>query len=99
MIPGTYTMTVYKGELAAYTENVTVNANATTTVNTRTINNDPSAASAICRIGNWDGTPRKLLNGQTISVRHPSDSRNPSWGPVTYAVGSATNKFPAWAIG
>ncbi|GAK41575.1 rhamnogalacturonan lyase B N-terminal domain-containing protein [Paenibacillus urinalis] len=95
MIPGTYTMTVYKGELAVYTENVTVNANATTTVNTRTINNDPSAASAIWRIGNWDGTPRELLNGQTIPVRHPSDSRNPSWGPVTYAVGGATNKFPA----
>ncbi|MCM3785352.1 polysaccharide lyase family protein [Neobacillus mesonae] len=95
MIPGTYTMTVYKGELAVYTENVNVGANATTTVNTRTINNDPSKASAIWRIGNWDGTPRELLSGQTIPVRHPSDSRNPSWGPVTYAVGSATNRFPA----
>lgn len=95
MIPGTYTMKVYKGELAVYSENVTVTAGATTTVNTRTINGDPSTASAIWRIGNWDGTPRELLNGQTIPLRHPSDSRNPSWGPVTYAVGSATNKFPA----
>ena len=88
-------MTVYKGELGVYTENVTVNAGSTTTLNTRTINNDPSTTSTIWRIGNWDGTPLELLNGQTISVRHPSDSRNPSWGPVTYAVGSATNKFPA----
>lgn len=89
LIPGTYTMTVYKGELDVYTENVTVNAGATTTLNTRTITGDPSAASAIWRIGNWDGTPWELLNGQTIPIRHPSDSRNPSWGPVTYAVGSA----------
>ncbi|MBW4083689.1 rhamnogalacturonan lyase B N-terminal domain-containing protein [Paenibacillus sp. S150] len=95
IIPGTYTMTVYKGELAVYSENVNVTAGATTTLNTRTINGDPSTASSIWRIGNWDGTPRELLNGQTIAVRHPSDSRNPSWGPVTYAVGSATNKFPA----
>lgn len=95
IIPGTYTMTVYKGELAVYTENVSVTAGQTTTLNTRTITGDPSSASAIWRIGNWDGTPRELLNGQTIPIRHPSDSRNPSWGPVTYAVGSATNKFPA----
>ncbi|WP_458462715.1 rhamnogalacturonan lyase B N-terminal domain-containing protein [Paenibacillus sp.] len=95
MIPGTYTMTAYKGELAVYTETVTVTAGQTTTLNTRTINNDPSKASNIWRIGNWDGTPRELLNGQTIPIRHPSDSRNPSWGPVTYATGSATNRFPA----
>jgi len=95
IIPGTYTMTVYKGELAVYTENVSVTAGQTTTLNTRTITGDPSSASAIWRIGNWDGTPRELLNGQTIPIRHPSDSRNPSWGPVTYAIGSATNKFPA----
>lgn len=95
IIPGTYTMTVYKGELSVYTESVTVNAGATTTLNTRTITGDPSATSTIWRIGNWDGTPKELLNGQTIPIRHPSDSRNQSWGPVTYAVGSATNKFPA----
>ncbi|WP_440114757.1 rhamnogalacturonan lyase B N-terminal domain-containing protein [Paenibacillus sp. QZ-Y1] len=95
MIPGTYTMTVYKGELAVFTESVNVTAGSTTTVNTRTINNDPSKASSIWRIGNWDGTPREFLNGQTIPIRHPSDSRNPSWGPVSYATGSATNKFPA----
>lgn len=95
MIPGTYTMTVYKNELAVYSESVTVTAGQTTTLNTRTITGDPSTTSTIWRIGEWDGTPLELLNGQTISIRHPSDSRNASWGPVTYAVGSATNKFPA----
>ncbi|OME85936.1 hypothetical protein BK122_00570 [Paenibacillus pabuli] len=95
MIPGTYTMTVYKGELAVYTESVNITGGSTTTLNTRTINNDPSKASSIWRIGNWDGTPSEFLNGQTIPIRHPSDSRNPSWGPVSYATGSATNKFPA----
>jgi rhamnogalacturonan endolyase len=95
MKPGTYVMTVYKGELGVYQENVTVTAGGTTTLNTRTINNDPGKTSTIWRIGNWDGTPKELMNGQTISIRHPSDSRNTSWGPVTYAVGSATNKFPA----
>ncbi|PIH57839.1 rhamnogalacturonan lyase B N-terminal domain-containing protein [Paenibacillus sp. LK1] len=95
MIPGTYTMTVYKGELAVYTESVNITGGSTTTLNTRTINNDPSKASSIWRIGNWDGTPSEFLSGQTIPIRHPSDSRNPSWGPVSYATGSATNKFPA----
>lgn len=95
MIPGTYTMTVYKGELAVYTESVNITGGSTTTLNTRTINNDPSKASSIWRIGNWDGTPSEFLNGQTIPIRHPSDSRNPSWGPISYATGSATNKFPA----
>lgn len=95
MKPGTYTMTVYKTELEVYTESVTVTAGGTTTLNTRTITNDPANTSTIWRIGVWDGTPNEFLNGQTIAVRHPSDSRNASWGPVTYTVGSAINKFPA----
>jgi rhamnogalacturonan endolyase len=95
MKPGSYTMTVYKNELGVYSEQVTVSAGGTTTLNTRTITDDPSSAAAVWRIGDWDGTPLELLNGQTISIRHPSDVRNPSWGPVTYAVGSANNKFPA----
>ncbi|MEO7577470.1 MAG: rhamnogalacturonan lyase B N-terminal domain-containing protein, partial [Massilia sp.] len=43
MKPGTYTMTVYKGELEVYEEQVTVSAGAATSLNTRTINNDPGA--------------------------------------------------------
>ena len=95
MKPGTYTMTVYKGELGVYSEQVSVSSGSTTTLNTRTITADPSQQAVLWRIGNWDGTPLEFLNGQTVNVRHPSDARNPSWGPVTYAVGSAINKFPA----
>ncbi|PTT80032.1 hypothetical protein DBR42_20265, partial [Pelomonas sp. HMWF004] len=95
MKPGTYTMTVYKGELGVYTEQVSVASGGTTTLNTRSITADPSQQPALWRVGNWDGTPLEFLNGQTLNVRHPQDARNPSWGPVTYAVGSATNKFPA----
>jgi rhamnogalacturonan endolyase len=94
MKPGTYTMTVYKGELGVFTEQVSVSSGGTTTLNTRAITADPSALGVLWRVGNWDGTPLEFLNGQTFNVRHPSDSRNPSWGPVTYATGSATNKFP-----
>jgi rhamnogalacturonan endolyase len=95
MKPGTYTMTVYKNELAVYSEQVNVTAGGVTTLNTRTISGDPSADSALWRIGDWDGTPLELMNGQTFNIRHPSDVRNTAWGPVTYAVGSATNKFPS----
>jgi rhamnogalacturonan endolyase len=101
MKAGTYTMTVYKNELAVYTEQVTVTAGAPTTLNTRTINADPSDAVAVWRIGDWDGTPLELKNGPSFNTRHPSDIRNASWGPVTYAVGAASNTFPAaqWKTG
>ncbi len=95
MKPGTYTMTVYKEELAVYTESVTVTAGAATTLNTRTINADPSTAAAIWRIGKWDGTPNEFKNGGTFALRHPSDVRNSSWGPITFAIGAADNTFPA----
>jgi len=93
MKPGTYHMTVYKNELSVWTGSVTVTAGGATTVNTVTAS-DPSSTATIWRIGDWDGTPNEFLNGQTIMIRHPSDSRNSSWGPVTYATGSANNKFP-----
>lgn len=36
ILPGAYTLTVYKGELAVYSTRVTVSAGATTTLNTIT---------------------------------------------------------------
>ncbi|MBE5961569.1 MAG: hypothetical protein E7256_09340 [Lachnospiraceae bacterium] len=96
MKPGTYTMTVYKGELSVYTTSVDVTANKTTILNTQTIDGDPSTTSTIWRIGEWDGTPLEFLNGSNIALMHPSDVRNSSWGPVTYAVGSdSASSFPA----
>ena len=95
MNPGTYTMTIYKGELAVYSESVTVTAGNPTTLNTRTITADPSSTSTIWRIGNWDGTPLEFLNGGNIMNMHPSDVRNSSWGPKTFTVGSSASSFPA----
>ncbi len=95
MKPGTYAMTVYKGELAVYTEPVSVTAGSATTLHTRTITDDPAAAPALWRIGEWDGTPNEFLNGTSINLRHPSDTRNASWGPITFSVGSANSLFPA----
>jgi len=95
MKPGTYTMTIYKGELAVWTGSATVTANAGTTVHTITVTGDPSTTATIWRIGNWDGTPLEFLNAGNIRNMHPQDVRNASWGPKTFAVGSANNTFPA----
>ena len=96
MKPGTYTMTVYKNELAVYTESVTVTAGNPTTLNTRTITADPSATTPVWRIGDWDGTPLEFRNGANIPLMHPSDSRQGSWAPGTYTVGtSSASSFPA----
>lgn len=95
MIPGTYTMTVYKDELAVYTESVTVNSGSTTTLPTRTLGHDPQKDAAIWRIGTWDGTPLEFLNGPNIKVFHPSDVRSSPWGPITYTVGDPFSTFPA----
>jgi rhamnogalacturonan endolyase len=94
MKPGTYAMTVYKDEIAVYTSNVTVNSGANTTLSPITVT-DPDKTAAVWRIGTWDGKPAEFLNGTTFNLRHPSDTRNASWGPTTYAVGAAFDTFPA----
>ena len=56
MKPGSYVQTLYQGELAVATRNVTVTAGTTTTGQ-----NIDSAwvtpASPVFRIGTWDGAP------------------------------------------
>lgn len=101
MKPGDYTMTVYKDELALYTTPVTVGSAATTTLEPITLTGDPDKAAAVWRIGTWDGTPLEFLNGPSINLRHPSDPRNASWGPVSYTIGSPSAMFPAaqWKTG
>jgi rhamnogalacturonan endolyase len=64
-------------------------------VHTITITGDPSSTATIWHIGDWDGTPLEFLNGANIMNRHPSDSRNSSWGPKTFAIGSSASSFPA----
>lgn len=95
MKPGTYTMTIYKNELAVYTNTATVTAGNATTFHTQTIAGDPSSVAAIWRIGDWDGTPLEFLNGGNIMDMHPSDVRNSHWGPITFTVGNSASSFPS----
>jgi rhamnogalacturonan endolyase len=98
MLPGTYTMTIYKNELSVYTGSVTVSAGGTVALNTITITGDPSSATALWRIGNWDGTPNEFLNADKITTMHPSDPRISTWNPGTYTVGSSSpaTGFPCY---
>ena len=96
MKPGTYTMTIYKGELAVWTGNATITAGNPTTFNTITVTGDPSSVSTIWRIGNWDGTPLEFMDGSLLATMHPSDVRMTHWAPTTFTVGSSsTSSFPA----
>jgi rhamnogalacturonan endolyase len=98
MIPGTYTMTVYKNELAVWTGSAQVTAGGINALHTITITGDPSAQSVLWRIGDWDGTPGEFLNGDKITYMHPSDSRIATWNPGTYVVGSSSpaSGFPCY---
>ncbi|WP_318200649.1 rhamnogalacturonan lyase B N-terminal domain-containing protein [Streptomyces sp. SCL15-4] len=99
VLPGTYTLTVYKGELAVLEGRVTVTAGATTTLNTLTVpsSNDPSRASAIWRIGDWNGTPAGFKNADLMTYAHPSDVRAAPWtGNVVIGSGTETSGFPCY---
>jgi rhamnogalacturonan endolyase len=95
MKPGTYTQTLYANELAVATRSVTVTAGAATTG--QNIASSWSTPSAVFRIGDWDGAPTSFKNWYNLTSMHPSDSRDASWGPTTYTVGSsAVSDFPAY---
>lgn len=97
MLPGTYTMTTYKNELAVDTRSVTVTAGQATVLNSYAIANDPGATSVIWRIGKWDGSPQEFLNGNSLTTMHPSDTRISTWNPSNFIVGtSGTTGFPAY---
>jgi rhamnogalacturonan endolyase len=96
MKPGTYAMSVYKGELAVFGGTANVTAGATTSMGTIALTADPSAAQAIWRIGDWDGTPLEFNNGASLASMHPSDVRMNNWNMGTFTVGtSAASAFPA----
>ncbi|WP_149826112.1 rhamnogalacturonan lyase B N-terminal domain-containing protein [Streptomyces tailanensis] len=99
ILPGTYTLTVFKGELAVYTTSVSVSAGGTTTLNSIAIpsSNDPSNAGAIWRINDWNGTPSGFKNADLMTYAHPSDVRAASWtGNVVIGSGSETSAFPCY---
>jgi rhamnogalacturonan endolyase len=97
ILPGTYTLTVYKGELAVHTQDITVTAGAVTTVHTITITGDPATDTAIWRIGDWNGTPAGFKNASLVTYAHPSDSRAAAWTAGTYVIGTSTaSAWPAY---
>ncbi|WP_055527344.1 rhamnogalacturonan lyase B N-terminal domain-containing protein [Streptomyces graminilatus] len=99
VLPGTYTLTVFKGELSVYTTSVTVKAGGTTTLNSIAIpsSNDPSNANAIWRINDWNGTPSGFKNADLMTYAHPSDVRAAPWtGNVVIGSGTETSGFPCY---
>ncbi len=88
MKPGTYEMTLYKGELEVATSSVTVTAGGT--VN-KSISSTFSFPSTIWRLGTWDGRTTEFMNGTNVLTRHPSDHRNSAWGPKTVASNAASS--------
>lgn len=94
VIPGTYTLSVFKGEYAVYTTSVVITAGENLSLNTITPNLDPSDTTALWRIGDWDGTPSGFTNFDVSPMlptyMHPSDKRLASWTPPNYTVGTST---------
>ncbi|KAJ4364486.1 hypothetical protein N0V83_009080 [Neocucurbitaria cava] len=91
MKPGSYTMKLYKNEFLVTTDSVTVTAGQTAT---KDITSKEANTSTIWRIGDFDGQPFDLKNGDKITRMHPSDSRMSSWSGA-YTVGSSkATDFP-----
>ncbi|KAF8993461.1 polysaccharide lyase family 4 protein [Hymenopellis radicata] len=92
MKPGTYTATLYQGELAAGTGSVTVSEGGTASL---ALTSSLDTPDTIWSIGTVDGTPSGFLNADLIESMHPSDDRMHAWGPVTFTVGSSADAaFP-----
>ncbi|KAJ3480857.1 hypothetical protein NLI96_g8063 [Meripilus lineatus] len=109
MKPGTYTATLFEGELESGTASVSVSAGGTASLTLKASASRPSTIWSIGTswsarrtfhpnigsIGTADGTPAGFLNANKIETMHPSDSRMSSWGPVTYTIGSSSaSSFP-----
>ncbi|BCJ44090.1 hypothetical protein GCM10010168_09030 [Actinoplanes ianthinogenes] len=89
--PGTYTATLYAGELAiGATKSITVTAGATTTL---AMSGDVPAVGTLFQLGAFDGTPAGFRNSDKIETMHPSDSRMSSWTAGSYSATDAA-KFP-----
>ena len=98
MLPGTYTMTIYKGELAVQTGSVVVTANASYALNPVAITADPETTASLWRIGHWDGTPQEFINGDKLTFMHPSDVRMAPWTVAPFVIGqsNAATQWPAY---
>lgn len=101
---GTYTETLYDGELAVGTRTVTVTGGQTTNANIADTLYTPS--NSIFRIGTWDGTPLGFLDTDAdpatgipkVEIMHPSDVRMADWDSTpNFIVGTNTaSQWPAY---
>ncbi|KAF2450358.1 polysaccharide lyase family 4 protein [Karstenula rhodostoma CBS 690.94] len=96
MKPGSYSMRLYKGEFAVANETVTVTAGQTAT---KDIASKEPNVPVIWRIGEFDGKPSELKNGDKIERMHPSDTRMTSWSGAFTVGQSKASDFPMalWA--
>jgi rhamnogalacturonan endolyase len=93
MLPGDYTVKIYKNELAVYTypSTVTVTAHTTNHLDSIYITADPAKDAAIWRVGLWDGSPQEFLNGDKVTTMHPSDVRMSNWVVSPYSITGTTD--------
>ena len=94
VLSGTYTQTLYDGELEVGRRTVTVTAATTTTANIANSFYVPS--NPIFRVGTFDGSPVGFLNADKIETMHPSDVRMGNWTSLPeFVVGTNTDaQFP-----
>ncbi|EJD41177.1 polysaccharide lyase family 4 protein [Auricularia subglabra TFB-10046 SS5] len=90
MIPGSYTMTLYKNQLEVGSQSVSVSAGSTNSG--QNIHSAEANVTAIWQYGEFDGTPNGFLNADMIETMHPSDSRMHEW-PRTITVGQQGDGF------
>ncbi|KAF2678739.1 polysaccharide lyase family 4 protein [Lentithecium fluviatile CBS 122367] len=91
MRPGTYNIKLYKDEFLVANDTITVTAGQTAQ---KDIASKEPNTPVIWRIGDFDGQPFELKNGDKIERMHPSDVRMASWGG-SYTVGtSKASDFP-----
>jgi rhamnogalacturonan endolyase len=96
MKPGTYAVKMYKGEFLVANDTATITAGQTAAHDLASKEPDPAV---LWRIGEFDGQPFELKNGDKFTRMHPSDVRMGTWGG-TYTVGtSQASDFPMalWA--
>lgn len=85
MKPGTYTATMYRGEFPVANGTVAVTAGADVTWDV--VSTEPRP-DVVWRIGDFDGRPMELRNGDKIERMHPADVRMGAWGGK-YVVGTS----------
>jgi rhamnogalacturonan endolyase len=84
---GTYTQTLYDGELEVGRKTITITAGATT--NSNIVNTYYIPSNPIFRLGTWDGAPGGFMNADKIEIMHPSDVRMTAWNSTpNFVVGT-----------